>query len=51
MAEKSRVVDDRVNSDIFIAASKALTFIDPDDVSATIPLTALKSLFKRKIRF
>ncbi|MEM9768565.1 MAG: FAD-dependent oxidoreductase, partial [Cyanobacteria bacterium P01_D01_bin.71] len=30
-------VGDRVNSDIFIAASKALTFINPEDVSATVP--------------
>lgn len=34
-------IDERVNSDIFIAASKALTFINPEDVSATIPLTAI----------
>ena len=41
-------IDDRVNSDIFIAASKALTFIDPDDVSATIPLTALNRFLKER---
>jgi len=41
-------IDDRVNSDIFIAASKALTFIDPGDVSATIPLTALNRFLKER---
>lgn len=41
-------IDDRVNSDIFIAASKALTFIDPDDVSATIPLTALNRFLRER---
>ncbi len=48
---KKQGIDDRVNSDIFIAASKALTFVDPDEVSATIPLTALNRFLKRKIRF
>ena len=38
---KRQGVGERVSSDIFIAASKALTFINPDEVSATIPLTAL----------
>ncbi|MDJ0747123.1 MAG: 15-cis-phytoene desaturase [Xenococcaceae cyanobacterium MO_167.B27] len=41
-------IDDRVNSDIFIAASKALTFINPDDVSATIPLTALNRFLRER---
>lgn len=41
-------VDERVNSDIFIAASKALTFINPDEVSATIPLTALNRFLKER---
>jgi 15-cis-phytoene desaturase len=41
-------VDDRVNSDIFIAASKALTFINPDDVSATVPLTALNRFLQER---
>ncbi|WP_036486091.1 15-cis-phytoene desaturase [Myxosarcina sp. GI1] len=45
---KKQGVSDRVNSDIFIAASKALTFIDPDDVSATIPLTALNRFLKER---
>ncbi|BAZ45823.1 amine oxidase [Chondrocystis sp. NIES-4102] len=41
-------IDERVNSDIFIAASKALTFINPEDVSATIPLTALNRFLKER---
>jgi 15-cis-phytoene desaturase len=41
-------VSDRVNSDIFIAASKALTFINPDEVSATIPLTALNRFLQER---
>lgn len=41
-------IDDRVNSDIFIAASKALTFINPDEVSATIPLTALNRFLQER---
>ena len=41
-------IDDRVNSDIFIAASKALTFINPEDVSATVPLTALNRFLKER---
>ena len=45
---KRQGVGDRVNSDVFIAASKALTFIDPDDVSATIPLTAINRFLKER---
>jgi 15-cis-phytoene desaturase len=41
-------IDDRVNSDIFVAASKALTFINPEDVSATIPLTAMNRFMKER---
>ncbi|MGD1921486.1 MAG: 15-cis-phytoene desaturase [Pleurocapsa sp.] len=41
-------IDERVNSDIFIAASKALTFINPEDVSATIPLTAINRCLKER---
>jgi 15-cis-phytoene desaturase len=43
-----RGVDKRVNSDIFVAASKALTFIDPEDVSATVPLTALNRFLQER---
>ena len=41
-------VDEKVNSDVFIAASKALTFIDPDEVSATIPLTAINRFLQER---
>ncbi|MBD2258081.1 15-cis-phytoene desaturase [Pseudanabaena sp. FACHB-2040] len=41
-------IDERVNSDIFIAASKALTFINPEDVSATVPLTALNRFLQER---
>jgi 15-cis-phytoene desaturase len=45
---KRQGVDEKVNSDIFIAASKALTFINPDEVSATIPLTALNRFLRER---
>lgn len=41
-------IDDRVNSDIFIAASKALTFINPEDVSASVPLLAINKFLKQR---
>ncbi|KGF71771.1 phytoene desaturase [Neosynechococcus sphagnicola sy1] len=41
-------IDEQVNTDIFIAASKALTFINPDEVSATIPLTALNRFLRER---
>ncbi len=41
-------IDEQVNTDIFIAASKALTFIDPDEVSATITLTALNKFLRER---
>ncbi|MDB9493423.1 15-cis-phytoene desaturase [Spirulina major CS-329] len=41
-------VDEKVNSDIFIAASKALTFINPNEVSATVPLTALNRFLQER---
>ncbi len=45
---KRQGIDERVNSDIFIAASKALTFIDPDQVSATVVLTALNKFLQER---
>ncbi|MBF2036729.1 MAG: 15-cis-phytoene desaturase [Leptolyngbyaceae cyanobacterium T60_A2020_046] len=45
---RMRGVDERVNSDIFIAASKALTFINPEEVSATVPLTALNRFLQER---
>jgi 15-cis-phytoene desaturase len=41
-------VDEQVNTDIFIAATKALTFINPDQVSATILLTALNKFLQER---
>lgn len=41
-------IGERVSSDIFVAASKALTFIDPDQVSATIVLTALNKFLQER---
>ncbi|WP_069790416.1 15-cis-phytoene desaturase [Cyanobacterium sp. IPPAS B-1200] len=41
-------IDEKVNTDIFIAASKALTFINPDEVSATIILTALNKFLQER---
>ncbi|MBW4519898.1 MAG: 15-cis-phytoene desaturase [Scytolyngbya sp. HA4215-MV1] len=41
-------IDERVSSDVFIAASKALTFIEPDKVSATIILTALNRFLQER---
>lgn len=41
-------IGERVSSDIFIAASKALTFIEPDQVSATIVLTALNKFLQER---
>jgi 15-cis-phytoene desaturase len=41
-------IDAKVNSDIFIAASKALTFINPEEVSATIILTALNKFLREQ---
>ncbi|MBH8554954.1 15-cis-phytoene desaturase [Nostocaceae cyanobacterium CENA357] len=41
-------VGERVTSDVFIAACKALTFINPDEVSATILLTALNRFLQER---
>ncbi len=41
-------IDEQVNTDIFIAASKALTFINPEEVSAMIILTALNKFLQQK---
>ncbi|MCG9891987.1 MAG: 15-cis-phytoene desaturase [Thermosynechococcaceae cyanobacterium MS004] len=41
-------IDERVSSDVFIAASKALTFINPEDVSATIVLTAVNKFLRER---
>ncbi|MBD2666895.1 three-step phytoene desaturase [Richelia sinica FACHB-800] len=41
-------IGERVASDVFIAASKALTFINPDEVSSTILLTALNRFLQER---
>ncbi|MBE9199642.1 MULTISPECIES: 15-cis-phytoene desaturase [unclassified Nodularia (in: cyanobacteria)] len=41
-------VGERVTSDVFIAACKALTFINPEEVSATILLTALNRFLQER---
>jgi 15-cis-phytoene desaturase len=45
---KRQGIDERVSSDIFIAASKALTFLEPDQVSATVVLTALNKFLRER---
>ncbi|MEH2013688.1 15-cis-phytoene desaturase [Nostoc sp.] len=45
---KRQGVDERVTSDVFIAACKALTFVNPDEVSATILLTALNRFLQER---
>ncbi|MEA5600595.1 15-cis-phytoene desaturase [Nostoc sp. UHCC 0252] len=45
---KRQGVDERVTSDVFIAACKALTFINPDEVSSTILLTALNRFLQER---
>ncbi len=41
-------IGERVSSDVFIAASKALTFLNPEDVSATVVLTALNKFLQER---
>ena len=45
---KRQGVGERVSSDIFVAASKALTFIPPEEVSSTILLTALNRFLQER---
>lgn len=41
-------VPPRVEKEVFIAMSKALNFIDPDEISATVVLTALNRFLQEK---
>jgi 15-cis-phytoene desaturase len=41
-------IGEKVSTDVFIAASKALTFINPDEVSSTILLTALNRFLQER---
>ncbi|EWM23892.1 phytoene desaturase [Nannochloropsis gaditana] len=45
---KQQGVPDRVNDEVFIAMAKALAFIDPDQLSMTIVLTALNRFLQEK---
>ena len=45
---KRQGVGERVSSDVFVAASKALTFIPPEQVSSTILLTALNRFLQER---
>lgn len=45
---KLQGVGDEVQQDIFIAASKSLNFINPDEISAVVLLTALNRFLKQK---
>lgn len=42
-------VPDRVNDEVFIAMAKALNFIDPDDLSMTVVLTALNRFLQVRL--
>jgi 15-cis-phytoene desaturase len=41
-------IPERVNDEVFLAMSKALNFIDPDEISATVVLTALNRFCRRR---
>lgn len=41
-------IPERVNEEVFIAMSKALNFINPDEISATVVLTALNRFLQEK---
>jgi 15-cis-phytoene desaturase len=41
-------IPERVNKEVFIAMAKSLNFIDPDEISATILLTALNRFLQEK---
>lgn len=45
---KHQGVSQSVQQDIFIAASKSLNFINPDEISATVLLTALRAFLQEK---
>ncbi len=45
---KSQNIPERVNEEVFIAMSKALNFINPDEISSTVLLTALNRFLQEK---
>jgi len=45
---KQQQIPERVNNEVFIAMSKALNFIGPDEISSTVLLTALNRFLQEK---
>jgi len=45
---KKQNIPERVNDEVFIAMAKALNFIDPDDISASVILVALNRFLQEK---
>ena len=45
---KEHNIPERVNDEVFIAMSKALNFIGPDEISSTVLLTALNRFLQEK---
>ena len=45
---KKQNIPERVNDEVFIAMSKALNFIGPDEISSTVLLTALNRFLQEK---
>ncbi|MDP6833720.1 MAG: 15-cis-phytoene desaturase [Prochlorococcaceae cyanobacterium ETNP1_MAG_9] len=45
---RTQNIPERVNDEVFIAMSKALNFINPDEISSTVLLTALNRFLQEK---
>ncbi len=45
---RTQNIPERVNDEVFIAMSKALNFINPDEISSTVILTALNRFLQEK---
>jgi 15-cis-phytoene desaturase len=45
---KARKIPERVNDEVFIAMTKSLNFIGPDEISSTVILTALNRFLQEK---
>ncbi|WP_269622223.1 15-cis-phytoene desaturase [Prochlorococcus marinus] len=45
---RAQKIPERVNDEVFIAMSKALNFINPDEISSTVLLTALNRFLQEK---
>jgi 15-cis-phytoene desaturase len=45
---KQHNIPERVNDEVFLAMSKALNFIDPNEISSTVVLTALNRFLQEK---